>query len=285
MNATWRHFRIDIDLADRITVWVDVENRSLNVLFEDVFDELFAIIESFRKQGPEVPIVFRSSKQRGFVVGADLRRILAIESDAEIQAFLLKGQEVLESIEQLEQATVALIQGPCLGGGLEFAMACRFRLAMDDSQTQIGLPEAKIGLMPGWGGTQRLIELVGLAHGLPMLMSGAPIDAKRALAIHLVDALIDPANSAVSLTEQLSRLDEIAQENAAAVDLSKDSDSEGRVANANLETPSQVAIHKAVTLGIEESRQAGFRAERELFWRLLSDPAVREKLQSFGGKK
>ena len=88
--------------------------------------------------------------------------------------------------------TVAVIHGPCLGGGLEFALACRYRLARDDASTRLGVPEIKLGLLPAWGGTQRLPELVGLKAALPMLLAGRKISARHAVKIGLVDRIWPP---------------------------------------------------------------------------------------------
>ena len=88
--------------------------------------------------------------------------------------------------------TVAVIHGPCLGGGLEFALACRHRIARDDAQTKLGLPEVQLGLIPGWGGTQRLPRLVGLRQALRMILEGATLSAKKAAAAGLVDLAAPP---------------------------------------------------------------------------------------------
>ena len=231
-------------------------------------------------------LIFRSAKRKGFIVGADLNRILALETDAEIQSFLLTGQAALEILEAYPGNAIAVIEGPCLGGGLEFAMACSHRIASDAESTQLGMPEAKLGLMPGWGGTQRLIEIVGYVHGLEMLLSGEAIDAKRSVEFQLVDKLFDDRSIERDLSEfvedvlrgkisrkQADRTDEETRETIAC---------EFQNSKVSALFPlSQSAIFQAVTVGIEESRAAGFRAERTLFHPLLMSPAVRDGLQRF----
>ena len=123
-----RHLRYDSDTHPWIDISIDVQDRKLNVLFEGVFDDLLAAIERIRSGSLDRPVVLRSAKEKGFVVGADLKKILAIDSDAGIQAFLKHGQDVLIELEQLPNPTFAWIRGPCLGGGLELALACKFLL-------------------------------------------------------------------------------------------------------------------------------------------------------------
>ena len=288
MTLALQHFRVDTAQDDRITIWIDVAGRSVNVLFEAVFDELHLVMDQLSRFNSSRPLLFRSAKQKGFVVGADLRRILAIDSDAEIQEFLFRGQAALMRIELYPGETIAYINGPCLGGGLEFAMACGHRIASDSASTQFGMPETKLGLMPGWGGTQRLVELTGISEGLDMLIGGEPIGCHRALEIHLVDAKVQAVALEQELSEFLNRL-KIGKVTTSRIQ-------ECRTASQNREaynawcvshgqelSKSQWAICTAVELGISDSRVAGFRAERELFFPLLSSPSVREALQRFAG--
>ncbi len=281
-----KHFRIDTSHDGPITIWIDVAERSVNVLFEAVFDELFLIIEHLLQLRSARSLVFRSAKQKGFVVGADLRRILAIERDSEIQAFLLHGQRALSQIVEYPGVTIALINGPCLGGGLELAMACRYRIAVNMPETQLGMPESKLGLMPGWGGTQRLIEIAGVENGMSMLMEGEPISCTRALEIKLVDALLDANQSETEITKFISQLPRLSDSDSHSQQLPHDTRERlkaWRTSHLVDFSSSQLAIYKAVETGILHSREAGFRAERELFYSLLSSDSVRETLQRFAG--
>ncbi len=286
MIPALNHFRIDTSHDGHITIWIDVADRSVNVLFEAVFDELLLIIEYLPQLGSSRPLLFRSAKQKGFVVGADLRRILAIGSDSEIQAFLLHGQQALTRLEEYPGDTIALINGPCLGGGLELAMACRYRIAVDTPETQLGMPESKLGLMPGWGGTQRIIEIAGVENGLPMLIDGEPISCTRALEIKLVDALLHANQNETDIsnfTGQLPRqTDADSRSKRMPLDALKKLEA-WRTSHLVDLSPSQLTICKAVETGILHSREAGFQAERELFYTLLSSDSVRETLQRFAG--
>src|SRR5262249_42556243 len=97
-----------------------------------------------------------------------------------------------DRIAALPMPTVAVVHGPCLGGGLEFALACRFRVACDDSSTRIGCPETQLGLIPGWGGTQRLPRRVGLSRGLKMILEGERLSAAKAQKLGLIDLALSP---------------------------------------------------------------------------------------------
>lgn len=292
------HLRLDTSQSDRVTIWIDVCGRSLNVLSEPVFDELCQCLDQAVHPSVGRPVVLRSAKGKAFVVGADLRRILAIESEAQLQQFLLYGQEALQRLEQFPGETVAFIRGPCLGGGLELALACRYRVACDSAETHLGMPEAKLGLMPGWGGTVRLIETVGLPAGMHMLLAGEGVDAQEAVKIGLVDAIAAETDCEATLSDFLRSL---RQEPAAAgchrrrsgTSVSPPSPSVSPPSPSQLDawvraqaspfSPAQQAILRAATAGIEQSRAAGFRAERELFFPLLMSPQVREKLQRYAG--
>ena len=281
-----KHVRIDTSHGGPVTIWIDVAERSVNVLFEAVFDELLLVMEHLAHLSSARQLLFRSAKQKGFVVGADLRRILAIESDSEIQAFLLHGQRALSQIEEYPGNTIAVINGPCLGGGLELAMACRYRIAVDTPETQLGMPESKLGLMPGWGGTQRLIEIVGVENGLPMLLDGEAISCSRALEIKLVDALLDANQCETQISKFISQLPRQSESTLLGQKLPVDTRERFNTRrNSYLVdfSDSQLAICKAVETGILHSREAGFQAERELFYSLLGRDSVRETLQRFAG--
>ncbi len=292
MNQSYRHLRIDESLFDRVTIWFDVEARSVNVFSEPVLDELRAVIEWASQRGKKLPLVFRSAKRHGFVVGADLRRLLSIETEAELRQFLAKGQTVFERLEQFDGLSVAVIQGACLGGGLELALACNFRLAVDVESTQLGMPEATLSLMPGWGGTQRLIRTVGVTKGLAMLLTGQAVDALRARDFQLVDSVIAETDLEPALTSFLGNLVDPVSKKASVCGRSAASNlaaCEAELAEFDLHdygtlSPAQAAIYQAVSMGITDSTEAGLRAEREFFYPLLMSAAARQSLQRFANR-
>jgi 3-hydroxyacyl-CoA dehydrogenase/enoyl-CoA hydratase/3-hydroxybutyryl-CoA epimerase len=287
MKPSYQHFQIDESLKDRIAIGIDVQDRSVNALSELVFDELQQILDSETQSDRHLPLVFRSLKRDSFVVGADLRRIQSIKTDAEIQQFLLRGQTVLERLERFPGATVAVIHGPCLGGGLEFALTCKFRLAVRSAKTQFSMPESKLGLMPGWGGTQRLPSTVGVSEGLDMLLTGRSVSADRACELYLVDAVFEEATFEEGVTTFLRRLtatqtaDEIIKahtvDKVSAVSALEQFD----LAQYGALSAAQEAIYQAASIGIKQSVELGMKAERELFYPLLMSVEVQENLQKF----
>jgi 3-hydroxyacyl-CoA dehydrogenase / enoyl-CoA hydratase / 3-hydroxybutyryl-CoA epimerase len=289
MKPKYQHFRIDENLQDRVTIWIDVQGKSVNALSEPVFDELIDILDAETENARGLPLVFRSAKRDSFVVGADLRRILSLETDAQVQKFLLYGQIVFDRLDDFDGTTVAVIHGPCLGGGLELALACDFRVAIDASKTQLGMPEAKLGLMPGWGGTQRLIESLGVAEGLPMLLTGESVDARRASELQLVDAIVQESSLEAELTSFLRRLadstgrldDTQKKRSEHNLDTLVDEMMQFDLGRFGILSDAQDAIYRATWSGIMQSRDLGLQAERELFYPLLISADVQEKLQTF----
>lgn len=135
-------------------------------------------------------VLLASGKPGVFVAGADVKLIASVKTEEEGRGKALAGQMVFGKLADLPVPTAAAIAGKCLGGGLEIALACRYRVAGDSEDVQIGLPEVKLGIVPGWGGTQRLPRLVGLPAALGMILAGRTVDARRARKMGLVDAVV-----------------------------------------------------------------------------------------------
>lgn len=195
MNDThtrFRHFRVDTDIHGVATVTLDVQGRPLNVFDDEVLAELGQIVSLLETRGETAMVVFRSGKESGFLAGADVRAIRGLVSRQQVERVLMLGQQLFTRVEQLPMPTVAAIHGPCLGGGLEFALACDYRIARDNSSTQIGLPEIKLGLIPGWGGTQRLPRLIGGQAALDLILRGRSLDARETHQIGLADRAVSP---------------------------------------------------------------------------------------------
>ncbi len=185
-------FEVAIDVAGVMTVSLNVPGRPMNVLTADVVDELEAIVTDIEARRDVKLVVFRSEKESGFLAGADVRAITSIAGPAQAGRLIDAGQQLFHRIDHLKIPTVVVIHGPCLGGGLEWALACDYRIARDNSSTKIGLPEIKLGLIPGWGGTQRLPQQVGLLASLKMILSGNPVSAYEAAKMQLIDRAISP---------------------------------------------------------------------------------------------
>lgn len=169
----------------------DTPNRPVNVLSADLLDEAGPLMREIREDDAVVACVLASAKPDGFIAGADLDEVLAM-SAAEAESISRGAHAWLDRVEESRKPFVAAIHGAALGGGLEVALACRFRLATDDPKTVLGLPEVMLGLLPAAGGTQRLPRRIGLQRALPMLLAGRRLRAAQAHRYGLVDALTSP---------------------------------------------------------------------------------------------
>lgn len=179
-------------LADGVAALVlDVPDRSVNVLTQQVLTDLEQALDRIAAESSFRLLVIRSGKPGTFIAGADVRELAAIPSPEEAQRLSQRGQHIFAKLAALPQPSVAIIEGACLGGGLELALACDYRVVVNHPRTQLGLPEVELGLLPAWGGTQRLPRIVGLERGLQMILSGRRLKAADALAWGLADASAD----------------------------------------------------------------------------------------------
>lgn len=187
-------FNLIIDEQNIAWLCIDVPNEKMNTLqaeFVADMEQVFAEIE--QQKATLKGLIVHSGKPDNFVAGADVRMLDACQSSEEAQALATKGQEMFQKLSALPFSVVAAIHGPCLGGGLELALACDYRVCSDDDKTRIGLPEVQLGLLPGSGGTQRLPRLIGLLPSLDLILTGKQLRAKKAKKLGVVDACVPHA--------------------------------------------------------------------------------------------
>ncbi len=183
---------ISVD-SERIAHMVfDRAGEKVNVLSSPMLAVLEMLIDRAARDETIEGLVISSAKPGSFIAGADVREIGSLRSAMDAESASRRGQRLFKSLEDLPFPVVAAINGTCLGGGTELALACHFRVAADSKKTEIGLPEVRLGILPGWGGTQRLPRLVGIAKALDMILTGRSLDARRALKIGLVDEVAPP---------------------------------------------------------------------------------------------
>jgi len=187
----FRHWRSERDADGIVTLTLDREGSAVNALSRGVLDELDEIVERLSFEPPK-GVVIRSGKSAGFVVGADLKEFEGYEKAGTVLDNIENGQRVFQRLACLPCPTAVAIHGHCMGGGTEMALACRYRAASRDPSTRIGLPEVKLGIHPGWGGTARLPRLIGAPKALELMLTGRSASAENAKAIGLVDALAAP---------------------------------------------------------------------------------------------
>lgn len=169
----------------------DLPNEKVNKLSTDILKEFEEKIEQISKNQDIKALVILSGKEGNFIAGADINEIKSITEEKTAYDLVAKGQNIITKITDLKIPTIAVINGACLGGGLELALACDYRIATSNPKVSLGLPEVNLGIIPGFGGTQRLPKLVGLEQSLTMILSGKPVNAKKALKIGLVNAVIN----------------------------------------------------------------------------------------------
>ncbi|TNF37802.1 MAG: crotonase, partial [Gammaproteobacteria bacterium] len=186
---TYKHWKVEYDDHNICWLHLDVSGSSTNVLSRSVLDELDQILT---EQGQSLPkgIVFVSDKANGFIAGADINEFTVIKNEQEALAMLKRGHEIMNKIEAMPCTTVAMIRGFCLGGGTELALACNYRVMCDDRSTRIGLPEIKLGIHPGYGGTVRSIQKAGPLAAMDAMLTGKMLQGRQAQRIGLVDELV-----------------------------------------------------------------------------------------------
>ena len=184
-------FRTDVR-GDVAVVTFDLPGESVNTLSPAVGSEFVEELERLGKDESVRGIVFTSAKQ-DFVVGADVGWLGSLRTASDGERASREGQHGFDRLAFFRKPVVAAIHGACLGGGLEWALACRGRVASDASRTQLGLPEVQLGLLPGAGGTQRLPKLIGLQAALDLILTGKPVRAAKARKLGLVDDVVPPS--------------------------------------------------------------------------------------------
>jgi 3-hydroxyacyl-CoA dehydrogenase / enoyl-CoA hydratase / 3-hydroxybutyryl-CoA epimerase len=167
----------------------DKAGANANTLSAAVLVELNDALDLFDRDPPK-GLVIRSGKANGFIAGADVEEFGEVNNEAGALAIVKRGWDTFERLANVRYPTLALVRGFCLGGGLELALACRYRVVIDEPGTRLGLPEVMLGIVPGWGGIKRLPKLAGAPGALDMLLTGKTIDARRAKRLGLADECV-----------------------------------------------------------------------------------------------
>ena len=183
-----KHWRWEID-PDRLA-WLtfDKQGESANTFSRQALEELRGALRALAAAQPR-GLVIRSAKDN-FIAGADVEEFTRFKSPQEAMTFVRLGWDVFQELSELPFPTTAMVNGFCMGGGVELALACRYRVALDEPKTRFALPEVMLGIMPAWHGVQWLPKLVGPAAAFDMILTGKSVDAKRAKRIGLVDQAV-----------------------------------------------------------------------------------------------
>jgi 3-hydroxyacyl-CoA dehydrogenase / enoyl-CoA hydratase / 3-hydroxybutyryl-CoA epimerase len=279
------------------TIWMDQKGEKINKIgpeLIELFDEVFVDIE----KDSAIKAVVLISKKKDFIAGADIESFQKVTRKGDFEPVTRKGHEILNRIAASKKPVVAAIHGNCLGAGLEIALACTARIASDDKATKMALPEVKLGLLPGGGGTQRLPRLVGLQKSLDMMLTGKNIFARPALKMGLVDKVANKEalyNSAVKFALELAEkpIKRIDKASFRTNDL-KNSLIEGPLSSivfnqarkmvdgfAHGNYPAPYKILECVETGWKKGMKAGLDAEAIKFEELILSPQSRQLINIF----
>lgn len=295
-DQTMQTIRVVTDSDGVATIWLDQPGKAVNTLTPLMLEELFAAITSLEASRPS-GLIFASPKARSFVAGADLFEIRKMNRE-QVEAFLATGQKLFDRIAHLPFPTVAAINGDCLGGGLELALACQYRVASEEGSINIGLPEVKLGILPGWGGTVRLPRLIGLASALPMLLAGKTMPPKKARKAGIVDDVVRP-EALQSAAKRWARGDQpihkpsFAQRSAARLPYLRDRIFAAAKSQTEAQSfgnyPAPLRLIDVVRTGYERGEDAGFEAERNALGELRDTRPAQNLIRLFflrqGAKK
>jgi 3-hydroxyacyl-CoA dehydrogenase/enoyl-CoA hydratase/3-hydroxybutyryl-CoA epimerase len=279
-------------------VTIDLVNEPVNKVTASLraeFAEMFGLLEGDNSiRG----VVLHSGKPDTWLAGADIDEFLRLGTAAEAEALSRGGQELLARLEGMKLPVVAAIHGACLGGGLETALACRYRIVTDHPKTILALPETQLGIIPGAGGTQRLPRLVGLQRALDMILTGRNVRAKKAWQMGLADEIVHPA---ILLEVAVDRARKLADKTLGARRTPKDRGAAGTMLENNPlgravvfrkaregvmdkthgHYPAPLAALDAVRMGYDKGREAGFREEARLFGEMAMTPESRQLIFLF----
>lgn len=186
----YKNWRLETDQDQIVWAYLDKQNAPVNTLDYGVMEEFNRIVETMATDSSHKALIITSGKKTGFIAGADISQFTQFKDIDDALNILKLGQQILSKLENLKIPTVALIDGFCLGGGMELALACRYRVAEESSKTRLGLPEVKLGIYPAWGGTVRLVRLLGATQGLDLILQGKTVSGKVAAKIGFVDAAV-----------------------------------------------------------------------------------------------
>ncbi|XP_033342468.2 monolysocardiolipin acyltransferase Mtpalpha [Megalopta genalis] len=309
-----KHLKFKV--VDNVAViTLDSPGTKVNTLNHEVMREIVTVLNDIENNSSVNSIVLISGKPGCFIAGADISMIQGFKTAEDGYKVSLEGQQILRKIEKSTKPVVAAIQGSCLGGGLEVAMACQYRLAVNDPKTTLGLPEVMIGLLPGAGGTQSLTKLTALPNALDMVLTGKSIKPDKAKKFGIIDMLVNRLGPGVATAEEntMRYLEETAVQTAKDIanntlkidrnprsltnklmnyafsfDFVKDQifkRAKGQVMKMTGGLyPAPLKILEVVRTGLDKGTAAGYEAEAKAFGELAVTPQSRGLVSLFFGQ-
>jgi 3-hydroxyacyl-CoA dehydrogenase/enoyl-CoA hydratase/3-hydroxybutyryl-CoA epimerase len=287
MNNTPSLIRLERDADNVATLWFDAPGKSVNTITPLLLEQLSNVLSELMHNEP-AGLIFASAK-KGFVAGADLFEIRKMDRD-QLANFLAEGQRVFQHVATLPFPTAVAINGDCLGGGYELALACTYRVSTDEGSVNIGLPETKLGILPAWGGTTRLPRLIGLPKALGILLPGKTLPPRKALKMGLIDETVRPEAVRVACKRLIMKHAERkelgwTQRVAAGTSLLRNRILATATAQTRDKTyghyPAPLKLIEVLRSGYENGFDAGLRAEIEGIGHLMDTEACRNLMRLF----
>ncbi len=190
IRTEFKHWKISLDQNNICFVEIDKQGTEVNVLSSSVVKELELLVNELQNNIKPKAIILSSAKSKGFIAGADISEFTKFETSDDAAKYIKYAQDVVNKFASIACTKVAVINGFCLGGGLELALACDYRVAVENSETKLGLPEVMLGIIPGWGGTVRLPRLIGVFAAMDLILTGKMVDARAAKKLGIVDIAV-----------------------------------------------------------------------------------------------
>ncbi|MDM3868661.1 fatty acid oxidation complex subunit alpha FadJ [Proteus faecis] len=263
-------------------ITIDVIGDKVNTLKAEFVQQFQDVLKQAQQHSGVKGLIITSGKKESFIAGADISMIADCKTKEEASALAKAGQDLFTQIENYPLPVVAAINGVCLGGGLELALACHGRICSDNSKTRLGLPEVQLGLLPGSGGTQRLPRLIGVTSALDMILTGRQVNAKRALKLGLVDdvvsqdILLDVAAKWILVGKKEQRKHSMMDRFLANTTLGRNilfgQAKKRTLAKTKGHYPAAERILHVIERGLEKDIQTGFKEEANAFGELAMTP-------------
>ncbi|MFM1876541.1 MAG: hypothetical protein RL266_2278, partial [Bacteroidota bacterium] len=277
---------VEIEKRDGIAIiWMDEQGSKINKIGPDMIETFNPMMDELEKD-PEVKAAVMISRKKDFIAGADIEAFANVKKEGDWQPIAKKGHEILNRLQKSKKPVVAAINGACMGAGLEIALACAARVASDSPKTILSLPEVKLGLLPGGGGTQRLPRLVGIQKALDMMLTGKNVFAYPAKKMGLVDrlstkeALLDAAicmakeltKGPLKREDKRSGMEKFLEGNpiTRGIIFKKAKEMVDRQTNGNYPAPYE--IMECVRIGMSSGEKAGYAEEVKRFEKLILTP-------------
>ena len=284
--------------GDVLVLTLDMPGEPVNKLAQPLADEMAQVMAAIDRDPTVRACVITSGKRDSFIAGADIEQFLEFRREVDAARASQLGQEMLNALAALRVPVVAAIHGACLGGGLELALACRYRVCTSHAKTVLAVPEVQLGLIPGMGGTQRLPRLIGLQAALDMILTGKNIRARKALQLGLVDEMVHPA---ILLDIAVARAAELADGTGRPVRRGRGAGPSGALLDTNFagravvfrkaresvmakthgHFPAPLAAIEAVKMGFERGMAEGLREESRQFGELAMTEVSRQLIFLF----